>query len=104
MVESNMLKGKYKMLVSDIDGTLTKSALGAIPSENVTLAIKKVVSEGLLFSLASGRPYSMVEYLIKILGKIGPCIVDNGAVIVDSKDGTILWQARFSAVSVNETC
>ncbi|MEK7504575.1 MAG: HAD hydrolase family protein [Patescibacteria group bacterium] len=76
---------KYKALVSDIDGTLTKLNPNALPSDVVTSAIKNAVNNGLIFSLATGRP----------------CIVDNGAVIVDSKDGSVLWEAVLTNEHAN---
>ena len=51
----------YKALVSDIDGTLTPLSPDAKPSEKVTKAIKEAVEEGLIFVLASGRPFYMVD-------------------------------------------
>lgn len=96
-----MLFPKFKAVISDIDGTLTPIAPNAFPSEKVTQTIKKAIKQGLTFSLASGRPYYLVGYLIDHLGDIGPCIVDNGAVIVDSKNGSVLWEAILSHDSAN---
>lgn len=83
----------YKAIISDIDGTLTPIIPNAVPSSKVTESIKKAVKNGLVFSLASGRPFFLVKYLIDHLGAVGPCIVDNGAVIADSKDGSVIWEA-----------
>jgi hypothetical protein len=88
-----MFRGEYKALISDVDGTLTKVIPDALPSENVTNCIKKAVNQGLIFSLATGRPYSLVKNIVDHLGIIGPSIVDNGAVIIDSNNGSVLWEA-----------
>lgn len=95
-----MLNGKYKAIVSDIDGTLTQIIPNALPSDKVTQSIKKATDNGLVFSMASGRPFSLVKYLVKHLGNVGPCICDNGAVIV-GRDGSVLWEANLSGNSVN---
>ncbi|MFA5936743.1 MAG: HAD family hydrolase [Candidatus Paceibacterota bacterium] len=97
-----MNQNKYKMIVSDIDGTLTPCVPNSFPSEKVVNSIKKAVKKGLIFSLASGRPFYLVKYIIDILGDVGPCIVDNGAAILDSKDGAVLWEEILPNESVNE--
>ena len=84
---------KYKAIISDIDGTLTPIIPHAVPSDKVTAAIKKAMEEGVIFSLASGRPFFLVEYLTKHLELTSPVITDNGAVIINSKDKSVLWEA-----------
>ncbi len=81
-----------KAIVSDIDGTLTAIDPYALPTDKVTAAVKKVTQKGIHFSLASGRPFFLVEYLIKHLSLTSPVITDNGAVISNIK-GEILWEA-----------
>ncbi|MDO8610948.1 MAG: HAD family hydrolase [bacterium] len=93
---------KYKLVVSDIDGTLTPISQNAYPTDKVKNIIQKATNGGLIFTLASGRPYFLVKYLVDYLGCVGPCIVDNGAVIVDSKDGSVLWEANLSIESANK--
>lgn len=88
-----MSQQKYKAIVSDIDGTLTPIVSHALPTDKVTKSIQKAVKNGIVFCLATGRPYSLIKYIIDHLGPIGPCIVDNGAVIANSKDGSVLWEA-----------
>lgn len=87
---------KFKAIISDIDGTLTAISSTAIPSEKVTAAIKKIVDKGIIFSLATGRPFFMIEYLIKYLNLTSPVITDNGAAIIDSKNSSVLWEALLS--------
>ncbi|NMC35608.1 HAD family phosphatase [Candidatus Beckwithbacteria bacterium] len=93
---------KYKAIVSDIDGTLTQINPNALPSEKVAESIKSLSEKGFTFSFATGRPFFLVEYLVNHLGTLGPCIVDNGAVIVDSKNGNILWEAILSPQKANQ--
>lgn len=90
---SFMNKSSYKAIISDIDGTLTPVVPHSLPTDAVTQKIKEVMANGVIFSLASGRPFSLIKYLVDHLGRVGPCIVDNGAVIVDSKNGSVMWEA-----------
>lgn len=92
----------YKAIISDIDGTLVPIVPDAIPSEKVADSVKKAIKAGVIFSLASGRPYSLIQYLVEYLGLTGPCITDNGAVIVDTKDGSALWEASLSNGHANK--
>ena len=92
----------YKAIISDIDGTLVPIVPDALPSKKVSDSIKKAIKAGVIFSLASGRPYFLIQYLVEYLGLTGPCITDNGAVIVDSKDGSVLWEASLSNIHANK--
>lgn len=97
-----MTKRQYKVIISDIDGTLTPINPNALPSDKVTKKIKEAIEKGLIFTLASGRPFFLVKYLVDHLGNIGPCIVDNGAVIADSKDGSTIWEANLPNKEANQ--
>ena len=83
---------KYKVLISDVDGTLTPIAMGALPSIGVTTKIKTAVDKGLIFVMATGRPFSRLKYLIDYFSHVGLCIVDNGAAIINN-DGRVIWEA-----------
>lgn len=96
-----MLQQKYKAIISDVDGTLTPVVPHALPTDKVTKSIQKVVKSGIIFSLATGRPFSLIKYIIDHLGPMGPCIVDNGAVIADSKDGSVLWESILPNANAN---
>ena len=93
---------KYKAIITDIDGTLTPIVPNAIPSKKVTESIQKSMCKGHIVSLASGRPFFLVKYLADHLGDIGPSIVDNGAVIADSSNGSILWEANLKTSHANK--
>lgn len=93
---------KYHALIADIDGTLTPNEPHSLPSERVTKTIQTAIAQGKIISLASGRPYFLVQYLVHHLGLTSPLIVDNGAVIVDAADGTVLWEAVLDATIANE--
>lgn len=87
---------KYKAILSDIDGTLTAVSVNALPSPKVSQAIEKAKREGIIFGLATGRPYFIIEYLTKHLNLSSPMIVDNGAAIIDSGTGSILWEVALT--------
>jgi len=97
-----MFKGEYKAIISDVDGTLTRIVPNALPTDKVSNRIGQAVENGLTFSLASGRPFFLIKYLVDHLGNIGPCIVDNGAVIADSKDGSVIWEATLPTSHANK--
>lgn len=92
---------QYKAIISDVDGTLTPSVPGALPSPVVFAAIQSTLKKGTVFCLATGRPFRLVQYLTEHLSLTGPCIVDNGAVIVDSKTGEVLWEAVLLTAHAN---
>ncbi len=76
---------KYKALISDIDGTLGPVALMPLPSDKVKESILSAQKRGLIFTLATGKPFSLVEYLVDYLALTAPLIVDNGAALYDPK-------------------
>lgn len=75
---------KYKAMISDIDGTLGPVAQMPLPSVTVRDAISAATKKGFIFTLATGKPFSLVEYLIDYLHLSSPVIVDNGAALYDS--------------------
>ncbi|MCO7176193.1 Cof-type HAD-IIB family hydrolase [Sporolactobacillus kofuensis] len=72
-----------KLVAIDVDGTLLNSN-GEISSENIT-AMKKVVANHHIVSIATGRTCFDVRHLLK--GRISiPIISTNGAAIYDESD------------------
>ncbi len=74
---------QYKAIISDIDGTLAPVALKSLPSPYVKEIIRKVIKKGFFFSVATGKPFLLVEDLINDLNLKSPIIIDNGAAIYD---------------------
>lgn len=76
---------KYKLLASDIDGTLLNGD-GALTAPTVT-AVKKWLEVGGYFVLSTGRPY---EGITKISAALGlqdmPAVLYNGAMVTVGKD------------------
>ena len=77
------------LLACDIDGTLT--ANGIIPTENLE-AIKRFVSEGGAFSIATGRSIVAFDSVLEKLDNVSPCVVFNGAVIFDYQNDKAVYE------------
>ncbi len=84
---------QYKAIISDIDGTLTISHPEAKPTLKVKEAIKKATDKGIIFSVASGRPYPMLSYLIPEVPLVSPIIINNGGEIYDIKNRKIIYES-----------
>lgn len=89
-MKSSSSKKIYKAIISDIDGTLLSKKTGKLPSEKVTQAILKM--QGVHFSLATARPWFMVEHIVNHLHLTGPSIINGGAQIIDVKTQETLWE------------
>lgn len=71
---------KYKLLASDMDGTLFGKDY--IISEENKLAIRKIKEMGVFFVLSTGRPKQAVEKYVTELGLENcPLILNNGAMV-----------------------
>lgn len=79
---------KYKLIISDFDGTL--GGKNEVISSRVSDAIKKWVSSGGEFSIATGKSYLRIKKNIEELGLKTPQIVMGGAEIV-KPDGSKLY-------------
>jgi phosphoglycolate phosphatase (TIGR01487 family) len=69
----------YKLLATDIDGTITDEH-GRLDLQAAE-AIRNLESRGVTVVLVSGRPLPFVESLALYLGTSGPVIAENGAVV-----------------------
>jgi len=94
---------KYKMLVSDFDGTLTDSS-GKIPPENIQ-AIRAFMDAGGFFTVSTGR---MLQSIIKKLDELGlgganvPLISYQGALITDIGTGERLHSVPMERETVRK--
>lgn len=86
---------KYKALISDIDGTLTKRITTKVhrplPSERVTKAVHEA-NKKIPIVLATSRPIQLVTYLLDFLKLHAPCVTLDGALIVDALSREILLE------------
>ena len=103
---------RYRLVLSDIDGTLLDSTSTLRPS--VIAAVRAAREAGIIFTLATGRRYSTTERILRTLGLLddpahsdastpsgatlpdavlNPPVVLNGGAVVVSTDAT---QVLFS--------
>ncbi|HLT57669.1 MAG: Cof-type HAD-IIB family hydrolase [Limnochordales bacterium] len=89
---------QYRLLVSDVDGTLLDSRHRLLP-ENAA-AIRALRAQGALFTLATGRIERAVRPFVEELELDLPLILYNGARVVDPRTGQCLWQAHLPDAAV----
>ncbi len=70
---------KYKLVVTDMDGTLLNSN-NEVSEENKK-ALEKLRSMGVHVAIATGRMYTTAKIYAKHLGIVTPIICSNGAVV-----------------------
>jgi len=93
-------KSKYKLIISDFDGTL--AGVDHIVTSKVIEAVKRWQDSGKLLTIATGRQYSMVEDECKKLGIVTPVIVRGGSEIVDPTTGEYIHQELIDENIVSE--
>lgn len=81
---------KYKLIVSDFDGTLANSEHKL--TKNVVQGIKKWIQKGNYFTIATGRQFTMIKKECHDLDLSTPVIVRGGAEVVDPKNGKTLHE------------
>ncbi len=83
---------KYKLVVSDLDGTLLVNS--HLPKFNLE-AIKKIREKNIKFCIATGRAIQSTKYLLKELESYNKeeeySILFNGSVIIEHKDNKVLY-------------
>lgn len=93
--------GKIKAIVSDFDGTLVNHE--KVLPEVVKEAIKTFVSQGFIFSIATGRAFDgVVKNICTELHLDGFHIVRGGSEIVLAKTNEVVWGKYIDAQVVPE--
>lgn len=92
----------YKAIIADIDGTIVPVKIDALPSPKVKEAIQKATEKGITFSLATGRPFGLVEYLVDYLQLKSPIIIDNGAAIYSAETKQSIYDALLDTEEANK--
>lgn len=85
---------RYRLLVTDIDGTLVDSHQ-EVPEANVK-AIRRLVAAGGLYTFATGRNEQSVRPYAEALGVNAPAILYNGAKVVDLSHNKTLFEHCLS--------
>lgn len=97
-----MKQMRYKLIVSDFDGTL-RGRDGGVSSETIK-TVKKYVDEGGIFALCTGRmPKSILPYA-RQLGLKGLVVAYQGAVIEDIDSGKLVRDGRIPVFDAVEMC
>ncbi len=87
---------KYKLIVSDVDGTLFKSG-NQVQQKTVQL-IQQYQQAGGVFTLATGRMKKAIEPFIKKLKIQVPVIVYNGAQVIDPLSDRLILSHQLSTL------
>lgn len=80
---------KYRLVALDIDGTLINKK-GEV-ERKTRRAIQELIERGIRVTLATGRIWQSVEYLVETLKLREPVILHNGALIQDVTSPRILY-------------
>lgn len=81
----------FKLIVTDMDGTLLNSDK-KIPNDTIA-ALQTLIATGCQFTLATGRIYKAAKRYGDQIGIKTPLICCNGAVIIDPKTDALLYGA-----------
>lgn len=84
---------KYKLMAVDMDGTLLNP--NSIITDYTADVVRQAVGKGLIFTLCTGRPLQGVRKYVQQLQLDCPVITYNGAVIVHSTTGEILFSQNM---------
>lgn len=88
----------YKAVISDLDGTLLSR--GHHVTKFTKNVIKKIISKGINFYIASGRSYDQIGYITEQLEVKIPIIAANGARIFDA-DGNMIYEKGLLKEAAN---
>ncbi len=81
---------KYKLMISDYDGTLGRAPKNDVDSETLK-AINKFIEQGGIFTVCTGRETSSILKICKSQGLKGLLVSFQGAKISDIESGKILF-------------
>lgn len=89
---------KYKLILSDVDGTLVDEKQNI--SETLLAMVKQYQDNGGIFAIASGRIEESVKKYCEQLKINTPCILYNGAKIVDVLNDKCIYEETLDAKHV----
>lgn len=87
---------KYRLLASDIDGTLLNDQKEI--SRATIEAINKLHQSNIVFVLATGRSPLGIEKITKYFDFEIPCICYNGALVLNSLTGDIIFEQKIKTI------
>ena len=91
---------KYKLVVTDMDGTLLNSQ-GKVSDENKEV-LNKLQDEGVHIAVATGRIYASARIFAKYIGIKTPIIACNGAIARKIENNEILYQNPLKKEDCNK--
>ncbi len=86
---------KYKLVISDYDGTLGGAPSNDIDSKTLS-AIKKFQDSGGKFVICTGRKFSSIKSICRNANLSGLCVAFQGAVIKDIDSGKALLEGGLT--------
>lgn len=93
-----MLAEPPLLIASDVDGTLIDDRERIPP--HVRAAIKRAVSAGTVFALATGRPPRWIHPILEQLKLKPVCVCANGAIVYDAATDTILQVSNLEPATL----
>lgn len=87
---------KYKLFISDYDGTLGKAPMNDVDEETLN-AINKFVSKGGIFVVCSGRETGSITKILRSAGLKGLVASFQGARISDIESGEYIFNSGLTA-------
>ncbi len=85
---------KYKLIVSDIDGTLITDG-GPVAKETKRL-VSEYQKKGGLFTVGTGRMEKAVKAIMEALDTDTPAIVYNGSSVINIKTNVAIYEAKLN--------
>ena len=80
---------KYKLIISDLDGTLVKYGSSSV-SETVINSIFSLKKKDIFFTIGTGRSWKQTRDIARKLAVTIPVITQGGAVIIDPGTGNVM--------------
>ncbi|MCM1053912.1 MAG: HAD family hydrolase [Bacteroides sp.] len=87
------MKFENVIIMSDIDGTLVTDEKKLLPRDME--AIDRFREGGGIFTLATGRGYSMAKPIAERVGLDVPAVIFNGSAVYDFKEDKFLWHSAL---------
>ena len=90
---------KNVIIMTDIDGTLVTDEKKILPKDME--AINRFRSGGGIFTLATGRGYSMAKPVAERVGLNTPAVIFNGSAVYDFNNDKFLWHSALPESAKN---
>ena len=85
---------KNVIIMSDLDGTLLTDDKKILPEDME--AVNRFRDGGGIFTLATGRGYSMAKPVAERIGLDVPAVIFNGSAVYDFSQNKFLWHSALN--------